>query len=1056
MFGPFSVPALFRNARLGSGRRGRSARKSSPAARPGVEDLETRLMMATNLTTSLNLTSAQALTGTTAIAAAPAAASLPRLDPQHPNATPTDPRQTASQVSQALSAKYNANAASLGPIVSRGTTTAYTVQNGVVVKVAIPQYLQCQTGIVYYSGYLWGQPQVAEANGVTYDKWASLGGLTSGLGGPVQDTTALNDGQYTKFQHGATAWSPETDVHVLRTLNDLWRDQDFYDLRTDHTLPATTGILGFPTMDETDTDDGRAQFCEFEGGTGIHINEGNAVEIHGPIRDLWLSQGGFSNPMGLPETSVLSTPDGTGQYSLLENGAICYTSAYGAHTVSPGLILDLWSRHVDTLGVAISDVAQSPNDWGVFDQNFQTGLVFTSLNVNGVYVAQEIHGPIWQKWAGLGGIDSDLGAPLTGVQTTANGLGTYVDFEGGSIFCTDANGADVLRGAVNDKYHLMGAEVSYLGFPLTDTVATRDGSGLWAQFDSGYIFSSPGAGTYSIQAVMWDKWADYNWDMGVLGCPTRDTVVNADGTRYNDFQHGTIFWSPWHGAHELDGYVWDKWNSLGRPRYLGSPSTDTFVTFRGTGRFANFDNGAIFASSSGTYEVHGDIYDKWASTGYELGALGYPTSDEMDAPGSVIGISYFQGGEIDRVLGFTVARVGFGAANTLNFKNDDFNVSFPLVSDAFGEDQTHVKVPNPIPWEDDIVTPLPTPEAAAFTAFAVAAVNGKGMCFGMALASLDFYHHPEWINGDNGLAPGALATTSNLMPNGNLINQIEKDHLYQFSAEVVSYYVGWKASSHHSADIHDVISRLVGAYDPPIISLQESLGDGHALVATGLEAGAGPNDYYIDVYDPNRPGKVGGDARIHVTADNQWFYKMADNSVWSGGFGSLMVLPYGTVSGSHTLPTSLADLGGIVFGASLAAKLSGASSMRAGGSTALAQLSPKESLNPQPLPPKFRMDILAVDSFGAQAGGRGYSASLNPQPLPPRFRMDSLAVDSFGAQAGGRDYGASLNPQPLPPRVSMTVRAVDCLMQDLGSLGAGDWLNPQPLPPQLSTADRNS
>src|SRR5262249_30250622 len=157
------------------------------------------------------------------------------------------------------------------------------------------------------------------------------------------------------------------------------------------------------------------------------------------------------------------------------------------------------------------------------------------------------------------------------------------------------------------------------------------------------------------------------------------------------------------------------------------------------------------------------------------------------APGGLIGISYFQGGEIDRVLGFTLARVGFGKNNEFSFKNFDFDVSFPLVSDAFGEDQTHVKVPNPIPWEDDIVTPLPTPQAAAFTAFARKTLS-DGACFGMALATLDFYHHPEWINGDNGLAPGALATTSNLMPSGNLFNLIEKDHLYQFSDEVIEYY----------------------------------------------------------------------------------------------------------------------------------------------------------------------------------------------------------------------------------------------------------------------------
>jgi uncharacterized protein with LGFP repeats len=952
-----------------------AARVSRPKYRAclEVECLEARLLMATNVT------------------------QLPRLDLAHPNATPSDPTQMASEVSKALYAKYGPDAATLGSILSVGKTTMYGVHNGLAVQVAVPQYLQCQEGIVSYSGYLYAVPQVAEAYGVTYDRWLSLGGLQGDLGAPVQDTTALADGQYTRFKHGLVTWSPETDAHVLVTLKDLWRDQDFYDVHTGQTLPATFGILGFPTTDETDTADGRAQFCEFENGTGIHLNGGNAVEIHGSLRDLWLSEGGFDSPLGLPVTSVLSTPDGTGQYTLLENGALCFTADHGAHVILPGAILDLWEGNVDTLGVATSDGAQSPNDWGLRYQDFQTGLVFTSrsfadrgLPQEQLYVAQKIDGPIWQKWEGLGGIDSDLGAPLVGVTTTANGLGSYADFEGGSIYCTAANGAHVLRGAVNDRYHALGAENSDLGFPVSDTVATRDGRGLWAQFDGGDIFSSPDTGTYEIQAVIWDKWAEYNWDLGALGCPTTDTIVNADGSRYNDFQHGTIVWSPWHGAHELHGDLWDKWNSLGRPSFLGNPSTDVYVTFKQTGRFVNFDNGAIFTNGTGAHEVHGDIYARWASMGYELGALGYPTSDEIDAPGGDA-ISYFQGGEIDRVQGVVVARVGFARNNQFNFKNFPFDTSIPQIEDAFG-DQTWYAVPNPIdPFGDGIH--IPTPATVTFYAFTIKTVNGKGGCFGMALASLDLYHHPEWINGDNGLADGALPTTFNLAPSGNLVNLIEKDHLYQFSAEVINYLLDWKTGNHTSAGVHQQLSNLLGAYDPPIISLQESLGDGHALVATGLEPnpGAGPNDYFIDVYDPNRPGERGGLNRIHVNAHNQWSYTMDDGSVWSGGFGNLMILPYGVVTASHTLPTSLEGLSGIVFG-------------DIGATAAKPQLGlPADvvCLNPQPLPRQAKSDVQAMDRLALAFADE--AAVPDARRLPPEVSHDALTDDNLLLVFGGGD-----------------------------------------------------
>src|SRR5207244_13076842 len=134
--------------------------------------------------------------------------------------------------------------------------------------------------------------------------------------------------------------------------------------------------------------------------------------------------------------------------------------------------------------------------------------------------------------------------------------------------------------------------------------------------------------------------------------------------------------------------------------------------------------------------VHGDIYTKWASMGYELGALGYPTSDEINFPGA--SISYFQGGEIDQVLGLVQARVGFGKANEFNFDNFKFNVSIPLVEDAFG-DQSYYSIWNPV--GDDVH--IPTPATVTFTAFGVAAVNHTGACFGMALTSLELYHHPD-------------------------------------------------------------------------------------------------------------------------------------------------------------------------------------------------------------------------------------------------------------------------------------------------------------------------
>ncbi len=68
--------------------------------------------------------------------------------------------------------------------------------------------------------------------------------------------------------------------------------------------------------------------------------------------------------------------------------------------------------------------------------------------------------------------------------------------------------------------------------------------------------------------------------------------------------------------------------------FLGAALTDETTTPDGVGRYNVFRNGSIYWSpSTGAFEVHGTIRDKYAETGWEAGPLGYPTSDEYAVPG---------------------------------------------------------------------------------------------------------------------------------------------------------------------------------------------------------------------------------------------------------------------------------------------------------------------------------------------------------------------------------------------------------------------------------------
>jgi len=90
-----------------------------------------------------------------------------------------------------------------------------------------------------------------------------------------------------------------------------------------------------------------------------------------------------------------------------------------------------------------------------------------------------------------------------------------------------------------------------------------------------------------------------------------------------------------------------KYASLGGPGgFLGSPIIPETTTPDGVGRYRQYQNGSIYwHPSTGAHEIHGDIRAKWASLGWEQSTLGYPTSDEVEAPDGGR-ISYFERGSI--------------------------------------------------------------------------------------------------------------------------------------------------------------------------------------------------------------------------------------------------------------------------------------------------------------------------------------------------------------------------------------------------------------------------
>jgi uncharacterized protein with LGFP repeats len=89
---------------------------------------------------------------------------------------------------------------------------------------------------------------------------------------------------------------------------------------------------------------------------------------------------------------------------------------------------------------------------------------------------------------------------------------------------------------------------------------------------------------------------------------------------------------------------------------LGYPTTDELPTPGGTGRYNHFQHGSVYwTPAAGAHEVYGAIRVLWARNGSEAGRLGFPVTGEYSVPGGRR--SDFQGGAIVYDAATGVARV---------------------------------------------------------------------------------------------------------------------------------------------------------------------------------------------------------------------------------------------------------------------------------------------------------------------------------------------------------------------------------------------------------------
>lgn len=253
--------------------------------------------------------------------------------------------------------------------------------------------------------------------------------------------------------------------------------------------------------------------------------------------------------------------------------------------------------------------------------------------------------PIAAKAASYKG---SLGAAGPEVFGLRNG-GSYQCFSVGCILYSPASGARLTMGAIRDKWAQTGFENGALGYPVTDEVSGLRSGGVYQNYQGGAILWSPGTGAHVSVGAIRNTWAGTGFESGALGYPVTDEIGGLrNGGVFQNYQGGAIIWSPSTGARVSVGSIRNMWAATGfEAGRLGYPTTNEVAGLKNGGVYQNYEGGAIIWSpATGAAISFGGIRSIWASTGFESGRLGYPTSNEyVEGPGGAVAQNY-QGGII--------------------------------------------------------------------------------------------------------------------------------------------------------------------------------------------------------------------------------------------------------------------------------------------------------------------------------------------------------------------------------------------------------------------------
>ncbi|MDG2529427.1 LGFP repeat-containing protein [Caulobacter endophyticus] len=152
------------------------------------------------------------------------------------------------------------------------------------------------------------------------------------------------------------------------------------------------------------------------------------------------------------------------------------------------------------------------------------------------------------KHQALGGDAGWLGKATIGHAITPNKKGWYRHYQHGSIYWSQPTGAHEVHGLIRDKWAAMGWENSFLGFPTSDELQ-GGGNGRLSTFQGGVVYWSPTTGAHEVHGLILEKYKQLGAEKSFLGYPVSDELdLGVNNGRISNFERGQIAWSPALGA----------------------------------------------------------------------------------------------------------------------------------------------------------------------------------------------------------------------------------------------------------------------------------------------------------------------------------------------------------------------------------------------------------------------------------------------------------------------------------------------------------------------------